>query len=87
MSGRHILMVQARELTWLAVRVDGGDEHEVLLREGEMVRWGAVESFLLTVGNAGGVDLVLDGQPVRVPGRRGEVVRNIQLPSISKPSP
>jgi cytoskeleton protein RodZ len=80
-------MVRARELTWLAVRVDGGDEREVLLREGEMVRWGAGQGFLLTVGNAGGVDLVLDGQPVSVPGRRGEVIRNLQLPPVTKSSP
>lgn len=86
-TSRHILMVRAHELTWLAVRVDGGDEHEVLLREGEMVRWGAGQGFLLTVGNAGGVDLLLDGQPVSVPGRRGEVIRNLQLPPAAKPSP
>ncbi len=84
---RHVLVVRARELTWLAVRVDGGDEHEVLLREGEMVRWSAVQGFLLTVGNAGGVDLVLDGHPVHLPARRGEVVRDLRLPPIASSSP
>ncbi len=78
--GRHLLVARAREITWLAVEVDGEPEHEVLLREGEMVRWGAERGFVVTVGNPGGVELLLDGEPVRLPGRRGEVVRGLRLP-------
>ena len=83
---QHLLVARARELTWLAVRVDGGAEHEVLLREGEMARWGAERGFLLTVGNAGGVELELDGRPVRMAAQRGEVIRGLQLPPHPRPS-
>ncbi len=84
---RHRLVIRARELAWLAVRVDGGPEQEVLLREGEMARWGAEQGFLLTVGNAGGVELLLDGRPVPLPARRGEVIRDLELPANPRLSP
>jgi len=77
---RHILVARAREITWLAVQVDGGPEREVLLREGEIVRWDAARDFVLTVGNAMGVEVTLDGDPVRLPAGRGGVVRALRLP-------
>lgn len=83
----HVLLVRARELTWITVRADGGGPHEVLLREGEMARWEAEQGFQLTVGNAGGVELRLDGQPVRLPARGGAVVRDLRLPPTSTPLP
>lgn len=77
---RHVLVARARQITWLAVQVDGGPQREVLLREGEVVRWGAERGFVLTVGNAGGIEVTLDGQPVRLPAGRGGVVRGLRLP-------
>ena len=79
---RHVLLVRARKVTWVAVRVDGGDVREVFLREGEMVRWEAGQGFLITVGNAGGVELTLDGQPVPLATRQGQVIRDLVLPGI-----
>ena len=64
----------------MAVRVDGEREHEVLLREGEMARWGALRGFVVTVGNPGGVELILDGQPVPLRHQQGGVVRDLHLP-------
>lgn len=81
----HLLVARANEVTWMAVRVDGGEERQVLLREGETVRWEADRGFLLTVGNAGGVELTLDGRPVRLPGGRGDVVRELRLPPPPPP--
>jgi cytoskeleton protein RodZ len=76
---RHVLVVRARELTWLAVQADGKESQETLLREGETVRWEADQGFTLTLGNAGGLDMTFDGRPVRPPGERGEVVRGFRL--------
>jgi hypothetical protein len=39
----------------------------------------ATSLFNLLIGNAGGVELKLNGQPVEVFGKSGQVV-NIQLP-------
>jgi len=77
---RHLLIARAREIVWMSVRVDGEREHEVLLREGEMARWGAQRGFVVTVGNPGAVELTLDGQPVPLRPQRGEVVRDLHLP-------
>lgn len=83
---RHVLLVRARELTWLAVKADEGGEEEVLLREGESVRWEADRDFVLSIGNAGGAEVSLDGQPVLAGARRGEVIRRLRLPSPAVPS-
>jgi transcriptional regulator with XRE-family HTH domain len=80
------LRALAREMTWMVVTIDGRETRDVLLRAGETWEWRAQESFVLTVGNAGGVELILDGRLVPRLGEPGEVVRDIRLPSAS-PSP
>lgn len=74
------LRAQAKEMTWLLVTIDGRETRDVLLRAGETWEWRAQESFVLTVGNAGGVDLVFDGHRLPPLGDSGQVVRDIRLP-------
>lgn len=78
---RFLLVAEARELTWMAVQSDDGDSRQVLLRAGERARFAADRGFLLTVGNAGGVALSLNGERIPLLGRSGEVVRNLALPA------
>lgn len=73
------LDVEALELTWVVVQSDGASPHEALLRPGERVRWTASDRFTLTLGNAGGVRVELNGQPQGPFGPRGKVVRDIVL--------
>jgi cytoskeletal protein RodZ len=75
----HILMVSATENTWLKVVTDQGIPAEYNLKAGEHLKLEARSAFNLLIGNAGGVKLNLNNQPVNVPGKRGEVV-NLQLP-------
>ena len=77
---RLLLLAEAVEPTWMAVRSDGGEQRQVLLRSGEKVRFGADASFVVTLGNAGGVKLSLNGERLPVLGKSGEVVRNLALP-------
>lgn len=77
---QHILTAKARELTWMAVNIDGEEQREVLLRPGEVTRWTAKERFVLTIGNAGGVELMLDGAPLPPLGTSGQVIRRLILP-------
>ena len=66
-------------MTWVVVRSDENEPREALLQAGEIVRWQANERFLLTLGNAGGVEIRLNGQ-LRGPfGGSGIVVRNLEL--------
>lgn len=76
----HILLAHAHEPTWLSVRSDRGERRQVLLQPGQEARFDAETGFLVTIGNAGGVTLRLDGAPFPVPGRSGQVVRDLALP-------
>ena len=80
----HVLRAQAAEQTWLRLTRDGGPVSEYLLRPGEKVSWAAAERFQLTVGNAGGVMLSLDGSPLGSLGESGQVV-SLTLPRPPKP--
>lgn len=77
---QHTLTAKAKELTWVAVNIDGEEEHEILLRPGEVTRWTAKERFVLTIGNAGGIELTLDGTPLPQLGASGQVIRRLILP-------
>lgn len=77
---QHVLMAKASEPTWMAVNIDGEKKHEVLFKPGEVARWTAKERFVLTIGNAGGVELELDGAPLPKLGASGQVIRRLVLP-------
>ena len=79
-QGGKTLRAQAKEMTWLLVTIDGRETRDVLLRAGETWEWRAQESFVLTVGNAGGVELILNGRPLPPLGEPGQVIRDIRLP-------
>jgi transcriptional regulator with XRE-family HTH domain len=70
-----VLLVEARESSWVHATIDGTEIKEALLQPGESVRWEAREKFLLTVGNAGGVRLLLDGRDLGSLGPSGKVVK------------
>jgi cytoskeletal protein RodZ len=74
-----VLELEALELTWVLVRIDGGSIREALLRPGDRVRWTGTEQFALTLGNAGGVRVELDGKEQGPFGPRGKVARDVVL--------
>lgn len=80
----HLLRVQATDVTWLTVTIDGREVRDVLLQPGDTVQWRARERYLITVGNAGGIHLVLNGQALPPIGRPGQVLRNVPIPPISE---
>ena len=86
-QGGKTLRAQAKEMTWLLVTIDGRETRDVLLRAGETWEWRAQESFVLTVGNAGGVELILNGRPLPPLGEPGQVIRDIRLPPESPAPP
>jgi cytoskeleton protein RodZ len=76
----HVLNIQAKEPAWVRVIIDGKQQKDVLLQPGEATEWSAKKDFLLTLGNAGGVAITLDGKVVPPFGQSGEVIRNQRLP-------
>lgn len=83
----HLLKVRALEQTWLRLARDDGSVNEYLLRPGEQVVWEAAQRFELTVGNAAGLVLSLNGKPVGPLGPRGQVVHLILPQPPSRPAP
>jgi transcriptional regulator with XRE-family HTH domain len=76
---KHVLIISAQEAGWVKVSIDQGTPLEHTLKAGGEVKLEAQASFNLLIGNAAGIRLNLDGKPVQVPGKRGEVV-NLHLP-------
>lgn len=82
---KQVLVARARELTWMVVRADGGEPREVLLQAGQTARFTADAKFIVTLGNAGGVTLSLNGVPIPPLGRSGQVIRDFTLPQGGPP--
>jgi cytoskeletal protein RodZ len=78
------LLVRAVEPTWIRVQVDEGQVAEELLQAGAVREWTAARRFVLTVGNAGGLELDLNGKRMPALGARGVVIQKLVLPPESQ---
>ncbi len=78
-DGSHILEIEATQLTWVVVQSDQQPPKEALLQPGQRITWKADKQFLLTLGNAAGVVIRLNGKLQGPFGKLGQVVREIQL--------
>jgi cytoskeleton protein RodZ len=74
------LVVRAVEETWIRVQTDDGRVAEELLPAGATREWTSNKRFVLTVGNAGGVELELNGKPLASLGAKGAVIQRLELP-------
>jgi cytoskeleton protein RodZ len=74
------LVIKAVEATWIRVQMDDGRVAEELLAPGDTREWMSDKRFVLTVGNAGGVEIVLNGRPLPSLGARGAVIHRLSLP-------
>jgi cytoskeletal protein RodZ len=80
-SAGQRLVVKATEPTWLRVQMDGTRSVEELLPAGATREWSAEKRFILTVGNAGGISLELNGRALPPIGAPGAVIRELVLPA------
>ena len=78
----YILRVEALETTWLQVIIDQQQELEYLLHRNDRRAWRAMSGFKLRIGNAAGLQIYLNDQPLKPLGGNGEVVY-LQLPDAS----
>lgn len=81
----YTLRATTNEMTWMLVTIDGGETRDVLLRAGETWEWHAQKGFVVTIGNAGGVTLTLNGHPLPPLGEVGEVIRDLRVPVVYAP--
>lgn len=73
------VQLKAVERTWIRVTADGKVLFQNVLDKGTTERWSANEQLALWLGNAGGVELTLNGRALGTPGRRGEVIRELTI--------
>lgn len=78
----YILRAETVAPTWLHMVIDEKQEHEYLLNPSESYTWRALSGFRLHIGNAAGLRLYLNDQPLKPLGADGEVV-HLQLPDPS----
>ncbi len=75
------LGIRASELTWISATIDDRETKDVILKPGEGVKWNGESKIVITVGNAGGIDMDLNGRTIGPVGKRGEVVRGVVITS------
>lgn len=79
-AGAVALVLDFDEPSWVEISADGAKVFGGLVAAGESRRFEARTEFRLTLGNAGGVRVSIDGHPSARLGRPGEVVRDVRLP-------
>jgi cytoskeleton protein RodZ len=74
------LVARTSEPTWLRVRTEDGRATEETIPPGEVREWISNRPFVLTIGNAAGIALELNGQKLPPLGGHGVVIRRLLLP-------
>ena len=76
------IVLNIRENSWVEIRDGKGDKIlSRVLRAGDQYFVPDRPELTISIGNAGGVDLVVDGQILKTLGSSGEVVRDMPLNS------
>ena len=81
----RVLLMRARDTTWVRVQPAGAEPSEETLSPGSVREWRSPGQFRVTLGNAGGVELELDGRALPALGTPGQVVRDVTVPAESGP--
>ena len=70
-----LLKANVKERTWIRVFVDDREPKDYVFQPGSEPEWTAEKGFELLIGNAGGVELGLEGTAMKTPGKKGQVIR------------
>ena len=80
------LAVKALERTRFRIQVDDGPPVDAVLAAGAVREWTANRRFRVSVANAAGVEVRLNGRRMPPLGARGTAVRELELPRGASPS-
>jgi cytoskeleton protein RodZ len=86
-SSPYRLVARASEPTWVRVRMGDGRAVEETMGANEVREWVSNQPFVLTIGNAGGISLELNGRALPSLGPRGGVVGRIVIPPPNDAGP
>ena len=73
------LGIRAKEDCWIQLKADGRMIFQNILKKGRYESWQADQRIEFSLGNAGVVDLEVNGKLVSNLGRRGQVIKNIVI--------
>jgi cytoskeleton protein RodZ len=74
------MILEFEQDSWTEVSADGARVFSGLIRRGSKHQFDAREGFRLTLGNAGGVRVTVDGRAMEPLGSAGQVVRDMPVP-------
>jgi cytoskeleton protein RodZ len=75
------MVLEFQQDSWTEVSADGQSIFAGMIRRGIRREFQAREGFRLTLGNAGGVRVTVDGRALEPLGQAGQVVRDLPLPA------
>ncbi len=78
-SDSLILKGKSTDSVWLSIIIDSLPAKEFFLVPQKTKEWKAKKQFILTIGNAGGINFSLNEKVLGTLGKRGAVVRNISI--------
>lgn len=73
------LTIRARDDCWIQVRADGKIIFQSILKKGRSESWQAKDKIELSLGNAGVVELEVNGNLFTNLGRKGQALKNITI--------
>ncbi|MDH3251444.1 MAG: DUF4115 domain-containing protein [Ignavibacteria bacterium] len=81
------LTARTIDTVWVQITVDNLEPQDYIFYPNGKMSWSATRRFLITLGNAGGVEFTLNKKNLGTFGNRGVVVRNLELTrqNLSKP--
>jgi cytoskeleton protein RodZ len=77
--------VKADGNVWIQVKIDGQKTHSEMLRAGDRREWVAAKTMEVVIGNAAGVQMRWNDQPLNAPHAAGRVLR-FRLPDFANSS-
>lgn len=69
----------ATDTVWMSLTMDGRRSEQIMLYPGDRRQWSASETIVISLGNAGGVELYRNGQRLAQLGKHGETVRYVRI--------
>jgi len=80
-ASSYRLVARTSELTWIRVRTEDGRMSEENIPAGEIREWISNRPFVLSIGNAGGVTLEVNGRRLPPLGPSGAVIARLVVPA------
>ncbi len=74
-----ILEATATDSVWLTMNADGKKSDQLLMTPGMQRRWSAKTQFVLSLGNAGALDLKRNNVPIPQLGKKGTALRYVKI--------